>query len=394
VSAQFKIAITGGGISGLTAAIFLCRSGHSVTVFERFAKPESIGAGILLQPTGLAVLQQLDLLKQIEARSSRVESLVGLSRSGKKIMDVHYRDLEPHLYGLGIHRANLFNCLYDAAIEAGAEIRLSADLAGHQTFDALVVANGQQSSLNNIPALGVKYKPYPWGALWAIVDLPNSLPANTLSQRYQRASKMIGMLPTGVHPETGNKCASFFWSIQAKDHADWKTAALSEWRDQVLRLWPELEQTVATFVDHRQLTFARYGDVTMRRFHAGNIVFIGDAAHAMSPQLGQGANLGLLDASVLNDCLVNNPVHEAFAEFTVRRRKHIRFAQLSSRWLTPLFQSNSITAAALRDLVFPMLNHFPLAYRQALRTVVGVKTGFLFDKPAVDIKVATQQEHD
>jgi 2-polyprenyl-6-methoxyphenol hydroxylase-like FAD-dependent oxidoreductase len=100
----------------------------------------------------------------------------------------------------------------------------------------------------------------------------------------------------------------------------------------------------------------------------------------MSPQLGQGANLGLIDAGVLAECLETLPVTAAFAEFSRRRRAHVRYYQFASRWLTPFFQSHSRTAAVIRDLAFPLIPYVKPAYREALRTVAGFKTGLIFDR--------------
>ncbi len=398
-----NIAIIGCGISGLASAIFLRRSGHSVTLFERFEQPESVGAGIILQPTGMAALEHLELLTSVVAHSSRVDAMVGENRAGKVVMDVHYGDLKPGLHGLGMHRGNLFRCLYDAAGAAGAKVVTGAEIERIEThdkgvmlcatnerriegFDMAVVANGWQSRVTQEIDMKMQTKPYSWAALWAIVDMPASVDIHTLSQRYDTASTMIGILPSGLHPQTGKPCASFFWSLRADAYEQWLNTDLGVWRNQVTSLWPELTETMKSFTQHDQLTLANYADRVARTPFAENVVVIGDAAHAMSPQLGQGANLGLVDAWVLAECLDQfEDTNTALRNYADRRKRNIAYAQFASRLLTPVFQSDSGLLWRLRDTFFPLLNRFWFAYKEALRTIVGVKTGILFDRSIIDI---------
>lgn len=65
------VAVVGGGIGGLTAALLLARAGAAVTVFERVSEPREVGAGLLLQPNGLAVLDSLSLS---QPRSPRAQA--------------------------------------------------------------------------------------------------------------------------------------------------------------------------------------------------------------------------------------------------------------------------------------------------------------------------------
>jgi 2-polyprenyl-6-methoxyphenol hydroxylase-like FAD-dependent oxidoreductase len=95
-----------------------------------------------------------------------------------------------------------------------------------------------------------------------------------------------------------------------------------------------------------------------------------------SPQLGQGANLALIDAAVLADCLRERPtIPEALAAYAEQRRTHTRFYSYASRWLTPFFQSDSRLAGLVRDLAFPIAGKVPYVRREMVRTLSGMKTG-------------------
>ncbi|WP_201282621.1 NAD(P)/FAD-dependent oxidoreductase, partial [Novosphingobium sp. TCA1] len=114
-----NIAIAGCGPCGLAAALLLHRADHHVTLFERFEKPRPIGSGLMIQPTGMAVLDQLGLLDAVQARGARVDRLFGMA--GKRVvLDVHYAALRrPDTFGIGIHRASLFAVLHEAVLQSG-----------------------------------------------------------------------------------------------------------------------------------------------------------------------------------------------------------------------------------------------------------------------------------
>ena len=85
-------------------------------------------------------------------------------------------------------------------------------------------------------------------------------------------------------------------------------------------------------------------------WHADRLVFLGDAAHATSPQLGQGANLAMIDAVTFADCVAAAPD----AAYSAARRRHLNYYQFMTRALTPFFQSDSRLLAVVRDLTFPL----------------------------------------
>ena len=72
-----KIAIIGCGPAGLSAAIALHDKGHAVSIFERFEKAGPVGSGLMLQPTGLAVLERFGLRDEVEAIGQRIDGMLG-----------------------------------------------------------------------------------------------------------------------------------------------------------------------------------------------------------------------------------------------------------------------------------------------------------------------------
>jgi 2-polyprenyl-6-methoxyphenol hydroxylase-like FAD-dependent oxidoreductase len=148
---------------------------------------------------------------------------------------------------------------------------------------------------------------------------------------------------------------------------------------------PHAEPLLDQIADVEQVLTASYVDGVMRRWHKGRVVYVGDAAHSMSPQLGQGTNLALMDAAALADCLAAAlELEAALVDYDARRRAHVRFYQRASRWLTPLFQSDHGWLAPLRDRLLPLATRVAPFRRQMLQTLAGVKCGILPHRVELD----------
>lgn len=398
-----RIAIIGAGTAGLAAANYLSRQEHDVHLFERAAALRPVGAGLLLQPSGVRVLDELGCLEAMNRWGARIDGLFGETAKGAKLMQVRYTDLASaeDLYGIGVHRATLCGVLAQSLsltphrlhfgceigkIEEGADAVTvqftDRGKATAESFDAVLIANGSNSALR--PPEWVKYdRAYPWGAMWQIESmalLPENFRQPHLRQRYAGSSIMVGVLPTGRIPDQAEDLFSFFWSLPVSQIAQWREdgAGLDRWKSELLDVWPELAPYVATIARRQDFLPATYRDVIMRRWGQGRVGVLGDAAHAMSPQLGQGASLALQDAQAFAVAVQNHrDWNDVWRHYHALRAGSIRFYQRMSRWLTPLYQSNVPGAAPWRDFSFPLAHRIPYFRKNMASTVAGFKQGWL-----------------
>jgi len=382
----FDIAVVGAGPAGLAVATLLARAGHRVVVQERFDQAAPVGAGFMLQPTGLAVLDAMSLTGEVEALAQPIDRLFGReARRGRIVLDVGYAALSRPRRALGVHRATLFHVLHRAALSAGVTVETGREIVGAQAgrltdaagrtgpaFDLVIDASGARSAI--AASLGARRDELAYGALWATVPWPGApFDPHALEQVYRGAEKMIGVLPVGRRPDAAHPLATFFWSLRTASYDDWRAAGLEVWKTEVRTLWPEVAPALDSLTDPDQLTLARYGHHTLSRPVADRLAVIGDAAHSTSPQLGQGVNMGLLDAFALSQVLTDHAdLDQALAAYASARRWHIRLYQALSLGFTPFYQADGRLLPWVRDHVLGKLARLPLADRLLAATVSGL----------------------
>lgn len=108
VRGTLDVAIVGYGTAGQTAGRLLQRHGHRLEIFERASRPRPVGAGLLLQPTGLCVLAELGLLDGALDCGEPIHRLLGETVHGRRVIDMDYAGLGAGWSGLGIQRGALF----------------------------------------------------------------------------------------------------------------------------------------------------------------------------------------------------------------------------------------------------------------------------------------------
>ena len=373
----------------MAAGLALARRGWDVTVFEAFAAPRPVGSGLLLQPIGLKALEALGLGEAVRAVGAPIQRLSGRAAQGRTVIDMDYGLWRDGAHGLGVHRASLFDTLHEALAPGGVEVVTGVTVAtvedharprlidttgkAHGPFDLAVVADGSASRLRGHLRRGARAPVYPWGAVWANARDPDGRFAGVLAQVYDRAEVMLGVLPIGLGPDRAQgPLVSLFWSLPVARQDAFFQTDLADWKARVTAYWPETQSLVDQFDGPDALSRAIYRDVSAGRWNSGACVLLGDAAHGTSPQLGQGANLAMVDAVELAERLeTGRPVVVSLGGFQAARRRHTAIYQLLSRALTPLYQSHGPFWSAIRDWVYAPISMLPGVRRLGVHLLVG-----------------------
>lgn len=379
-------------------AIRLARAGHDVTVLESADVPGPVGAGIWLQELGQQVLDGLGLLDDLRAVSRPVARVDAVTVGGRSVMDFGYADLPGAVPAIGVHRGVLFTLLFEELRRTTARVETAVDVTGVRPgpsgavvetlsgdlgpFDLVVGADGSQSVVRDSLRVTVRDHAYSYGAWWALLDDPDGLAGDVLYQCLDGTDRYLGVLPTG------DRQASIFWSAKvtgsgaagASDVAGWRREATPFLRDRYEPLLGEVTE----------LLEARYRDVVVRTpFRVSGraaAVLVGDAAHAMSPQLGAGTSLALADAwSLCHELDVGTDLRTALARHAASRRTHVRWYSWWTRLMMPVFQSDLAPLALPRDLLLGPIGQVPWVKHQMVGLLGGGRTGVVgtWQLPAV-----------
>ncbi|MGC0418596.1 FAD-dependent monooxygenase [Embleya sp. AB8] len=351
--------VVGAGPGGLAAATALHRAGWSVRVLERSATLEPIGAAIVVAPNGLRALDRIGAggpLRGLAAIKGAAElrrpdgrvlaptsSEAFVARFGEPMVVAARADLMRVLLA-GLPADTLRTGTTVLGVEPGDRNRRAevTTTTGTLTADLVVGADGIRSPIRGalFPAHpGPRYAGF---TTWrAIVSEPGGVPGETWGR-----GLVFGTMPLAD--------GRTYWYATANrpegtEHHDE--------RAELLRLYRDFHAPIAQLIAATPTDRILHLDVhemaePLPAHHAGRVVLIGDAAHPMTPNLGQGGNQALEDAIELADVLAGltaDQVVDALPTHTARRAARTAEVVRKSRKLGAMAQWENRGAVALRD---------------------------------------------
>lgn len=325
-----EVLVVGGGIGGLSSAIALRRAGHAVTVIERDPSWSVYGVGITQQSNVVRAMEQLGVLDSFLSAAFGFDAVEVYAPNGAKLARIPSpRLVEGKPANVGIGRPALQKVLGDTATGLGAELRLGVTVGtlnddGRKvsvvfsdgnagSYDLVVGADGVYSQIRSMILPDAEVPQYTGQAVWRY-NLPR-LPDLDALRTYNG--------PTGVGLIPMNEQVMYMYvTTPEPDNPRFPVEGLAaRMRERLTGCAPAIRELAEQITDDAGVVYRPLeGMMVTGPWHKGRVVLLGDAIHATTPHLGQGAGMAVEDAIVLAEELGRHAdVAAACASYRERR---------------------------------------------------------------------------
>jgi 2-polyprenyl-6-methoxyphenol hydroxylase-like FAD-dependent oxidoreductase len=347
-----RVIVVGGGIAGLSAAIGLRRTGHDVIVLERAPRIDPVGAGLTLFANAMSALDRLGMRDGVAARGAPAKRSAILTWEGRELTEVPADLLEGTI---AIHRADLQRELAAAA----GEVRLGAEITAVEQHDDGVVARGADGREER-------------GDLLIGADGLSSVIRSAIADarpRYAGYTAWRGVSPVPVEPgrltESWGVGERFGLVDIERGRTYWFATKNAPEREpdepqgrkaEILRRFSGWHEPIAAVVEAADESAILRNDVyylePLPSWSDGRVVLVGDAAHATTPGVGQGAAQAIEDAVVLADRVARSgDLATALADYEAIRRPRAEAVLKMSRRVDKAAQLASPLGWRLRNAI-------------------------------------------
>ena len=363
-----KAIIIGGGIAGLAAAKGLQRIGWEVAVYEQAPVLKALGAGLVLSANALKALRALGLLEAVLAIGQPLHNFKILSKKGSVLADTNYLLLSER-FGIqsfiSVHRGDLqqvlLNELEPLQVHTGKrfksleqnrqQITVSFEDGTLASADLLIACDGVHSAVRQqlVPESKKRYAGY---TCWRGITLerPAALPQHQATESWGRGDRF------GIVPLTNGR-VYWFACLNAPQQQDpqMKAIGLGGLKQQ----FHTYHQPVPQLLDLTPPEALLWNDIVdlkpLSTYVYGRAVLLGDAAHATTPNMGQGACQALEGAAVMIAQLATLPLREALQAYDRMRVPRASSIVKQSWQLGKIAQASNPLGVWLRDRLLPLV---------------------------------------
>jgi 2-polyprenyl-6-methoxyphenol hydroxylase-like FAD-dependent oxidoreductase len=365
--------IVGAGFAGLTAACALAQRGWSVRVYERANRLRTTGAGIYLYENGLRVLETVGAYETAIKGAPFAHT--------REVRDENDRLISVHRWAgsrvFSILRQNVINALAAVAVRAGVEIITNSEGVGATPDGALILADerrikadlivgadGSNSRLRDSLGLLSKRKYLVDGCTRLLMD-------KTAAERAATNRAKTIEYWSGTRRVLYTPCSEtdIYIALTMLDNDD-VAKAVPVGKDEWKRAFPHLEALIDRIGE--QGRYDRFELIKLKRWSAGRVAIVGDAAHALPPNIGQGGGCAMMNALSLAVFLQREgDVAKALEKWERNERPLTEHTQRISYYLG----LPTTWPPALRAIALELAGRSKWLMRQRTRTALHRPTG-------------------
>jgi 2-heptyl-3-hydroxy-4(1H)-quinolone synthase len=352
------VLIVGGGIAGLATAAGLARAGIECEIVEHAEAWKPVGAGIVLGVNAMRVMKTLGLEEEVAACGARLGRGGITDQAGRALGATDFSLMEPE-FGptIALQRASLHAVLKQAAtdvpVSLGTSIESIVQHADHvdarltdgseKRYDLVIGADGLRSRVREM-LFGDERIVYSGYTCWRFV-VPAPFEAVDLCEMWGRG-KRFGIAPVG-----DDRIYCFAVANAPPRQADPADGRLERFRARFAEFAGQVPHLLDALHAPEELIHNDLEELATGPWHEGRVGLIGDAAHAMTPNMGQGAAMALEDSMVLVELLRArvSSVPDVLAQLHARRAKRVRWVQGQSRRIGRIGQLENGLACRLRN---------------------------------------------
>ena len=350
-----RVLIVGAGVAGLALARALQQRGITAEVVERMPEWEASGAGLYLPGNSVRALDELGIWAELAARANPIVRQRFLDHRGRLLADIDVRRYWDGVAAcVSIRRAALHEALRAGSVEVPVRLGLSVtDLeddgqakrvrlsdGSTSEYDLVVGADGVHSTIRAL-AVGGPPARYVGQASWRFI-----------AEGFPEIGEWTVMLGRGrafLTVALGKGSVYCYADLNTSDPADTRGTA---WRE----LFADFADPVPRLLEHAGNAYlAPIEEVVPPAWTAPRVALVGDAAHASSPNMAQGAAMALEDALALADVLsTSEDIEEALTEYQRRRSARVAWVQKQThrrdrtRGLPPIIRNLTLRLAGER----------------------------------------------